>query len=431
MGQIIRLASNLLMTRLLLPEMFGLMAIANVLIFGINMLSDFGLRQNIIQSARGHEHAFLNAAWTVKIIRGCLVMLLSWVAAAALHYTSLWQWWTAGSVYNDPLLPWIIAVLGITALIDGFESTKMDTASRQLEFKRITMIEIASQVAGIAFMLAWALVDRSVWALVGGALVADALRTWLSHVAMPGEGNRFYWGKPEFSEMFHFGKWIFLASVLGFLAGNGDRLLLGNLTDTRTLGLYAIAFLMWSAMREAVHKISDNVALPALSEIVRDRPHELKRAYYRFRLPIDILSLTAAGFFFATGDLIVMALYDDRYAHAGEMLQVLCVGFFAARYDLAWQCFIAMGKPKLVAGLTLAGMVVLYGFLPAGYDQFGISGALWAITLSSLVSVPLVFYYKSRFGMLDLKQELVVLPLMPLAYGAGLLVHFLLAHIRT
>src|SRR4030081_2887241 len=70
---IIRLGSNLLMTRLLVPEMFGVMAIASTVMVGLAMFSDLGLKENIVQSTRGNEPTYLNTAWVIQILRGVLI----------------------------------------------------------------------------------------------------------------------------------------------------------------------------------------------------------------------------------------------------------------------------------------------------------------------------------------------------------------------
>ena len=69
-SQAIRLASNIVLTRLLFPEAFGLMAIVNVWIYGLQMMSDVGLGASIIQNKRGDEPAFLNTVWTMQVFRG-------------------------------------------------------------------------------------------------------------------------------------------------------------------------------------------------------------------------------------------------------------------------------------------------------------------------------------------------------------------------
>src|SRR5690242_3160796 len=125
----LRFGSNLLMTRLLVPDMFGVMAIATVIMVGLEMFSDLGLRPNIVQSRRGSDPAFLNTAWSVQIIRGlclwaaALLIALLVVLAKGLGMTP------EQSVYADPRLPHVMAILSFTAVIFGFGSTKVFEAS--------------------------------------------------------------------------------------------------------------------------------------------------------------------------------------------------------------------------------------------------------------------------------------------------------------
>lgn len=222
---IIRLGSNLLMTRLLVPEMFGVMAIASTVTVGLAMFSDVGLKQNIVQSKRGSEPTFLNTAWAIQILRGVLI----WSVALCLCFVILVAGrlgkFPADSVYAAPSLPYVIAVLSISAVIAGFELTKLSEASRGIQLGRITGIEILAQVSGLVCMLAWVTVDRSIWALVAGSLCSSLSRTVLSHAVLPGIGNRWQWDGEAVHEVLHFGKWILISSVLGFLVNSGDRLL--------------------------------------------------------------------------------------------------------------------------------------------------------------------------------------------------------------
>jgi len=79
LNYLIRFGSNLLMTRLLMPEMFGLMSIATTVMIGLTMFSDVGLKQFIVQHSRGNESAYLNTAWIVQILRGVLLWFFSGV----------------------------------------------------------------------------------------------------------------------------------------------------------------------------------------------------------------------------------------------------------------------------------------------------------------------------------------------------------------
>ena len=418
-GQVLRLGTNLVMTRMLVPEMFGILALANVIMFGLQMISDLGLRQNIVQSQRGNDPAFLNTAWTIQILRGVLLWLTTLSLSLGIHLLAQLHWWPAGSVYTESVLPYVIACLSFSVLLSGFESTKLATAGRNLVLGRVTLIEFLSQIAALASMLAWASIDRSIWALVIGALVFNLLKMLLSHYAMPGEMNRLEWNKDAFREIFRFGKWVFLSSLIGFVAASGDRFLLGGLTDSATLGLYSIALLIYGAFRDLIVRLIDNISLPVFSEVVHERQSELKAMYYRIRLPLDIVTLFVTGFFFSAGHLFIQALYDDRYLAAGSMFEVLQLSLFEIRYTLVFQCFLALGMPKLLIPVTLIRTAALYGLIPLTYAHFGIEGVLWVICGSYFLTIPYLIAVKLKHGLFDLVNEIKVLPLLLCGYLVG------------
>jgi len=418
-SQILRLGSNLIMTRLLVPEMFGIMALANVLLMGLALMSDLGLRQNIVQSRSGHDQVFLNTVWTVQILRGALIWALASVMAITLYLINLAHWLPASSVYAEPVLPYIIALLSINALLNGFESTKLATANRNLALGKLTMVELTAQAAGLAFMLVWVFIDRSIWALVAGSLFTSLLRIILGNVLLPGEINRLHWDKSAFSEIIGFGKWIFATSIIGFLAANGDRLILGGLTDAKTLGMYSIAFLMVSTIRDVFNKLISNVAFPALSEVARERPAMLKQTYYKFRRPLDVVTMLATGFLFFAGHLLVHTLYDQRYFPAGEMLEILSIALFELRYAVAGHCFMALGKPKLMIPIIIIQVVALYVGMPVAFALFGFKGALWVAGGSVLFTIPMTIHLKIKLGLFDNVQELRTMPWLVLGVALG------------
>ena len=80
-NQVVRLGSNLILTRLLFPEAFGLMALVNVFMMGVVLLSDLGISQSVMQSKRGDDPVFLDTAWTVQIVRGSILTVVAVVAS--------------------------------------------------------------------------------------------------------------------------------------------------------------------------------------------------------------------------------------------------------------------------------------------------------------------------------------------------------------
>lgn len=66
----LRLVSSVVLSRLFLPNLFGLMALVTTVIVGMNLFSHVGLQENVIQNARGDDPVFLDTGWTVQVIRG-------------------------------------------------------------------------------------------------------------------------------------------------------------------------------------------------------------------------------------------------------------------------------------------------------------------------------------------------------------------------
>jgi O-antigen/teichoic acid export membrane protein len=419
---IIRLGSNLLMTRLLAPEMFGVMAIASTVLVGLAMFSDVGLRQNIVQSKRGDEPDFLNTAWVIQIVRGALIWSVALCVCLVILVAGYLGKFSADSVYSAPNLPYVVGALSLTAVFQGFESTKQFEASRGISLGRITGLEILSQLFGLAGMLAWVFIDRSIWALVFGSLCGSLARTILTHTFLPGVGNRWCWDSEAAHEVVHFGKWILIASVLGFLVNSGDRLLLGGLVDASALGYYSIASLFVGSIEGVLTKLMSDVSFPAFSEIVRNRTQSLKANYYKFLAVIASVAYFASGLLMTFGFTLIHHLYDVRYAAAGWILQFLAAILITVPFRLATQSFLALGMPKLQSNVVVLRLIVLFLAAPIGFYLFGLSGAVLGIVLSHFSVLPMIAFYNVRHKLFDLRNELYLLMFLPLGAGAGKIV---------
>jgi O-antigen/teichoic acid export membrane protein len=316
-------------------------------------------------------------------------------------------------------LPFVLAAVSFSAVIASFESTKTITAGRYLAQKALVIKDVACQIIGLVVMLLWAITDRSIWAMVVGGLVSSVVGVAISHVLLPGIPNRFEWSRSAIHEILHFGKWVFLSSVVGFLVNNGDRMMLGGLIGARELGIYVTAFFIVSSINAVAGKLMGNVAFPVLSDAVRTRPAELKRLYYRFRRPFDWGLFFLVGLLFETGRNIIFVLYDPRYASAGAMLEILSISLLASRYNLADQCYMALGHPRVMTLLIAIRAVALFTLLPLAHAKYGMNGALWAIVISTFSSIPATIYYKFKFDLLELKKELVPIPMLFLGIGVG------------
>ena len=354
-----------------------------------------------------------------------MIWLLSIAVAAIFYGMSSLHLLPVNSVYNNEMFPYIIAVIGLNSVVSGYEPTKLTYGNRNLNLRLNVTIALISQVLGFFAMLLWAFYQPDVWALVVGSLVATLSMTVMSFYMIEGKANYLCWDKEIYLEILHFGKWIFISSIMGFLVMSSDKLMLGALVDAKALGYFAIAGLLVGAVVQLIGTLIHTVGFPALSETYRENPSALGKVFYKLRLPFDLLLIFCCSFLFVTADTVVAILYDDRYQSVGWILQILSISLFEVRYRLAGECFLAMGKPKLQSSLIFVNLVCLYAFGFSMYYMYGFEGLVWAVACSALSTIPLILFYLKKFNILDWKKELIVLPVLVVGYIAGVATNFL------
>jgi len=405
-SQLIRFGSNLVLSRLLFPEAFGLAALVNILNQGLIMLSDVGLPTVIIQSERGDDPRFLNTAFTWQAARAGGL----WVAACACALPM-------ALFYKEPELKQLIPIGALSVLLLGFRSTAYYTMRRRLTLAPLMVIELASQAAAVSLMIPWAKIKPSVWALVAGTVVSALTAAVGSHMLRVGYRNRFEWDRESAQSMFHFGKWIAGSSMLTFASAQGDRLILGHYMGAATLGVYSIAVFLSGSLGEAITRITHGVFFPAYSRVRSEGNQRLQEVFYRTRLAVDGLVVPALGGLTALGPFVVHLLYDKRYVDAGWMLRVLAIRVaIACLASPAQFCLFALGQSRYGFFLNLARVVALVAGVPLGFHLAGINGLIWAVTLSEVPALIVVYVGFTRAGLLSVKHELRV----PAFYAAGL-----------
>jgi O-antigen/teichoic acid export membrane protein len=399
LSQVVRLGSNLVLSRLLLPEAFGMAALVNMLNQGLIMLSDVGLPTVIVQSERGDDIRFLNTAFT-------------WQAARA---TALWCAASLCAIpmalfYNEPELKHLIPFGALSVLILGLRSTGYYTMRRRLNLAPLMVIEIASQVAAVAVMIAWASVNPSVWALIMGAIMSSVVAVIGSHLLKVGYRNRFAWDKESAKSMFDFGKWVAGSSVLTFASQQGDRLLLGRFLGVSTLGIYSNAVFLSGALGEAITRITHGVLFPAYSRVQAEGIERLRQLFYRTRLVVDALVLPALGGLSALGPVVVHILYPAKYWDAGWMLRVISPYQF---------CLFAVGDSRYGFFLNLARTIALVVGVIVGYARYGVVGLVWGVALSEVPALLVVYWGFTRQGLASHKHELRAPAFFAAGYGLG------------
>ncbi len=386
-SHLFRLGSNLIMTRLLVPEAFGLMAMAVTVITAFTLFTDIGINRSIVREPEGDTDQFLRVAWIVKAGRGAAIAggvlataILLWLLAPAFA--------AEGTVYADPRLPGLIALAALVPLLMGAEATTRELAQRRLELGRITGVEIGSQLISMAAMIGFALVWPSVWALMIGMLTGSVAKTAASHVVFRGPRMALVWDAAIADRLWQYGKWLMGSSVFTFVANNADRFILGALLDATTFGVYVIAQLWIVAGASVISRMGGQIGFSAIGEVLRDRPTEAPRLFRKFQRVIDAFCIAAFLAMFLLGGTLIDLLYTDAYARAGDYVAILSLSFLAVRFYTMNELVMNLGNTRAIMRISCLHAVTICVTLPLAYRAFGIEGALLAVALNPLVSVP-------------------------------------------
>jgi O-antigen/teichoic acid export membrane protein len=408
-GQVLRLASNLILWRLLYAEAFGMMALVNVFMQGLAMFSDIGIGPSIVQHKRGDDPEYLNTAWTIQVIRGFCLCLFAFILAAPV-----------ASFYKEPQLVALIPVAALGSVISGFNSTRLFTLTRKIALGRPTAVDLCSQLVALVTMVGWAWVHRSIWALVIGGIASNIVRLILSHTFLPGIRNHFRWDPTSARTLLRFGRWIFFSTLLTFVVMQSDRLIFGKMIPMALLGVYSIA-LTWATLPISVFdRVFSAVLFPLLSRLHHEGT-DFSAAYLKVRRPWLILGGWSVACLMSGGPTLICLLYDSRATSAGWIIQILAAGIWLLLLETAnGTALMALGQPKWVAAGNASKLVGMLVLIPLGYLRFGFPGAVVGFAGSEFLRYGASVLGARRHKVGCLGQDLKLSAVVIVTTGVGL-----------
>lgn len=376
----LRLLGNIILTRILFPEAFGIMALVTVVMTGLRMMSDIGLRASIIQHSRGGDPIFLDTAWTLQIARGGILWLFCLLLAVPV-----------ANFYDVPILAQVLPVAGLVAVFQGFNSTKLATADRELLMGRVTIMLVATRVIGLIVLIVLALALESIWALVIGGLVSPFLIMILSHVALPGRNNRFRIERAAIWDLLHFGKYLFLSTLAGFLVLQADRAILGKLVSLEELAFYTIAITLAGLPRLVQQRLFDKVFFPLYTKRPPAESAQNRAALAKARWPVVTASVIAVAILAISGVWIIELLYDQRYQAAGPLLVLMAMASLPSVIFGGYGFMIlSAGHSGRYAVLIVTSAVIRVAILYFAILSYGVVGAALSPLIATVLFYPIM-----------------------------------------
>lgn len=397
--KVLQLGSNLILTRLLFPEAFGLMALATVFLVGLAMFSDIGLKPAVIRDPRGDDPEFLNTAWTIQVVRG---LLLCVIGAAIAYPLSL--------IYQQPILFPLLAFLSTTAAINGFMSIGMATAERRLDFRIITIVQLSGQVVSIGLLITLTYFWRSVWALAFANVVSTVMTVAIGHATLSGHQHRLTLHRDSAKSLIKFGRWIFFATLATYLGGEGLKAVQGGLLTATEFGVLAIAYTIAGFPNDLAVKLAGSVGLPVLAETYRKTPERAFSILHALRMRTLAFSISLSSIVILSGEYIIELLYDERYHAAGKYVIALAlanaVGSIHQGYTSA---ILATGRAQTYSIIIASIALLRISGVTVGFSIGSVTGMLYGIAIANAIIILVLWPILKKMTLSDIRLDICMI----------------------
>jgi O-antigen/teichoic acid export membrane protein len=289
------------------------------------------------------------------------------------------------TVLNRPELLWIIRVIGLVILFRAFSNPSIAYFTKTLQFEKNVALHVGGTIVNVVATVILAFFWRSVWALVGGLLLAGVAGLMMSYLFYPWR-PKFEIQRDKLQQMWRFGRWITGLSWLELLLSMGDSILVGRMLGTSSLGMYQMSY------RLSVHPINEVTAVmtratfPAFSRIQTDI-ERLKKAVLKSIDAASAIVMPAVAAIILFADDLVRLFMQESWTPMISTLRILALlGFFRA--VPAGSIFHSVGKPSyltIIMGVRVLLIALL--FFPM-VNAYGMDGMAWTMVLSALITLP-------------------------------------------
>jgi lipopolysaccharide exporter len=394
---LVRLLSSLILTRVLLPEAYGIITILASILYVIGNILDTNVTLFIVRDKNAEQPRYLNTAWTLRFGRAVLSAAVLFACAPLI----------ATKIYDLPTLVVPLRVFSLWFLIDGFDSLGFSVAIRRKQARLQVYSDLAALVLSTSFSIIYCYRYHTFWGIAFGMLLNRLIMVLLSYRLFPGLRPRLFIDVAAAREILGYSKFTIPSSFLTLSLNQFDKIAFLRLFDLRLLGIYGLAGNIAGSIDSLVSKISQAVLYPRCAHNFRENPDTAVRRYYTENISLFAGILAVPAAIAGAAHLIISLLYDSRYSEAGMVLQAMAIRVVLLSFaSPAEDLLISAGQFHVIlVGNVLRAAWIVLGSL-TGYHFFGFVGFIYGLSLSGLP--PLVYYLwlQRAKGMLIVKYEL-------------------------
>lgn len=394
------LISTLVLARLLTPEDFGIVAVAMLVIYFSEVLSNTGMQQYLVQ-VETIDKAVINTSWTLNLALKSGICLMLYFSLPLVN-----------NFYQSPLVIDAVAVLIPVIFIRALKCPQLHIQRRELEYGVIFRIGVISKAVSFIVVVAIAMYSRSFWAIIVGDIVASVVGVILSYYYCR------YFPKLSIDNIktqWQFSRWMMARGFLGYTRTQIDTFLVSQFFSLNQLGNFSIA-------RELTVMPANEVITPAVEPLlatfskVRNDKDKLQAQFLLALVVIFSFVSPIAGFIFFYHEEITFYILGEKWASAAPLMQAMTplLITFSLSGVLNSTC-IAVGKLKQIFYydlLTLSFLVLTLYFS----RTFSIETFVWIRSGVAFLAILIFLTICSKFVQIRISAVFLNL-IVPLSAG--------------
>ncbi len=369
--------SSAVLARLLLPEDFGLVAVAMVILGLVALIFDFGVTWALIQNKNATK-AHFDTAWTLRLLQALAVGL-------ALYLSSPW----IAAAYGDARLELVCQILSAATIVRGLENIGIVRFQIEMNFSADFRYHVSVKLISTLVTVAFALYFRNYMALVVSSVAAGLLEVLFSYIF---SRYRPKVSLEKFGEIWGFSQWILARNIAKYISTQGDLVVLAGLASPTALGFYKWGVELSSMTVSEVQQPFSRALTPGLA-LIQDDHSRLISGYLRALSMMGLIAVPVSLGLGAVAEEVVPLFLGggDKWLPVVPLLQALVLfAMFGALYGISGTLLTVTGHVKFTAYVYwIQAALTLLSLYPAFllYELVGVAWARVFIGLSMFIVV--------------------------------------------
>lgn len=373
--RIARFIRNMILTRLLAPEVFGVMAIVLSASSLLESFTEVGIKKAIVQYPEGDRKTYLNGAWCLSACRGFFLYVLAFILSPSI-----------ASFYENPALRDMMRVAFLGIFFNGLFSANAYVLLKKMDLRKWSFIFNGGGIIGILITLVLAIHFSNIWALIIGFCAEAFLRMVLSYVFCPFFPS-FQFDKVHLNALFKFTSGMIGLPVMYFIFMKADIFVIGKVCTSEELGLYSMAVNLARMPLDFIVVFTDQLLMPVFSEMQSDKSRINRLLNYSisyivfFSMPVVLIALFA-------GKDILTIVYGSKYATVALPFGLLMISeLIRVSSTPIVTVYLSIGKPELHRLFNIVRVIVIIAIIYPFIKLFGLPGAPLACITALVVAL--------------------------------------------